>query len=408
MPLFRYKSIAGSGEVTNGELDAADKAAVVSNLRQQGHIPVKIEAAGRWSFAGSGFLQQEVFASGGISADEISTLTREVATLLGAGLTLERSLEILAGLGLKPKVKKVVDSVLEQVRGGTSLADALDLQKGAFPKYYRSMVRAGEAGSTLETVLRRLADFMEQSRALSRNVRSALIYPIFLLVTAGISVVVLITYVVPTFQPLFDDAGAKIPVITQIVIGFGDLARVYWWIPLLLGLLGGLGIRLHMARPAGRLWWHAKLLRLPLIGGLWTRIDVARFSRTLATLLSNGVPLLAALALVKDVLGNAALGNAVSEAEPEVKAGRGLSKPLSETGLFPDLALQLLQVGEESGHLEDMLFKLADIYDQESQASIQRMLALLVPVLTLGLGVLIALIISSILLALFSINQLVV
>lgn len=408
MPLFRYKSIAGSGDVIKGELDASDEAAVVSSLRQQGHIPVKIEAAGKWSFSGSGFLQQEVFGSGGISADEISTLTREVATLLGAGLTLERSLEIMASLDLAPKVKKVLDSVLEQVRGGRSFADALDQQEGAFPKYYRSMIRAGEAGSSLETVLRRLADFMEQSRNLSRTVRSALIYPIFLLVTAGASVTILLTYVVPTFQPLFDDAGAQIPLITQIVIGVGELARTYWWLPLLSVLIGGLAIRLHMARPAGRLWWHAQLLRLPLVGGLWTRIDVARFSRTLATLLANGVPMLAALTLVKEVLGNAALSDAVKQAEPEVKAGRGLSKPLTETGLFPSLALQLLQVGEESGHLEDMLFKLADIYDQESQASIQRMLALLVPVLTLGLGVLIALIISSILLALFSINQLVV
>lgn len=407
MPLFRYKSIAGSGEVIKGELDAADKAAVVQSLRQKGHIPVKIESAGRWSFTDSGFLQQEVFASGGVSAEEVSTLTREIATLLGAGLTLERALEILAGLGLKPKVKRVVETVLEEVRGGSSLADALDRQQGAFPRYYRSMVRAGEAGSSLETVLRRLADFMEQSRELSRKVRSALIYPVFLLVTAGVSVIILLTYVVPTFQPLFDDAGAKIPLVTKMVIAVGDISRAYWWVPPFLLLGGGLLVRLHMARPAGRLWWHGLLLKLPLLGGLWTRIDVARFSRTLATLLSNGVPLLTALTLVREVLGNAALARAVGAAEPEVKAGRGLARPLTETGLFPDLALQLLQVGEESGHLEDMLFKLADIYDQESQASIQRMLALLVPVLTLGLGVLIALIISSILLALFSINQLV-
>lgn len=407
MTLYRYRSIAGSGEVVSGELDVADEAAVVGRLREQGQIPVKIEAAGRWSFAASGFLKQEVLAGGGISAEEVSTLTREIATLLGAGLTLERTLDILTGLKLRPRVKKVVESVLEEVRGGASLADALDRQKGAFPSYYKSMVRAGEAGASLETVLSRLADFMERSLNLSRTVRAALIYPVFLLVTAGISVIILLTYVVPTFQPLFDDAGSKIPLVTQVVIGFGEISRAYWWLLPLALLLAGLSIRLHMRRPAGRLWWHGRLLKLPLIGGLWTRIEVARFSRTLGTLLSNGVALLSALALVKEVLGNATLRDAVARAELEVKAGRGLSRPLSETNRFPDLAVQLLQVGEESGHLEDMLFKLADIYDQESQAGIQRLLALLVPVLTLGLGVLIALIISSILLALFSINQLV-
>jgi len=217
---------------------------------------------------------------------------------------------------------------------------------------------------------------------------------------------VLLTYVVPTFKPLFDNAGTKLPFATQIVIGAGTLFGQYWWVLTLVVLVSVIAVRAHLATPSGRLWWHERWLKIPVFGTLSTKINVARFSRTLGTLLANGVTLVSALTLVKDVLGNVALAAAVERAAPDVKAGRGLAEPLSETGVFPILAVQLLSVGEESGHLEPMLMKLADIYDQETKAAVQRMLALLVPVVTLGLGALIAFIISSILLALYSINEL--
>ena len=404
MPQFRYKSVAESGEIVEGRLDAADRSAVVARLHQLGHVPVRIEpVASGFSLH---FLQREVFAERQASRLDIVTLTREIATLLAAGLPLDRALEILRDLTKKPALKKLVQRILEQVRGGGSLADALEREGRAFPDYYRSMVRAGEAGATLEAVLTRLADFMERGQAIRSSVRSALIYPVFLLVTAGLSVFVLLIYVIPTFKPMFDDAGADLPLATRLVIGMGDFMQQAWWLLALGFLLLYLVAKAVLARPAIRLWWHGRLLRLPLIGSLWLRIDVGRFSRTLGTLLSNGVPLLTALPLVRDVMGNLALAGAIDVTIPDVRAGKGLADPLAGKNVFPDLAIQLLRVGEESGHLEDMLLKLAEIYDQETTTAVRRMLAMLVPLLTLGLGVVIAFIILSILLALFSINEL--
>lgn len=404
MPVFHYKSVAESGEVVEGQLEASDQSAVVVRLQRQGQMPLKVEAAG--SGFSLDFLKKDISFRSGARPGEITTLTRQIATLLGAGLPLDRALEILLELAGAEQQRRMVGRILDDVRGGATLADALDKEEGSFPVYYRSMVRAGEVGATLEAVLTRLADFMERSQALRANLRSALIYPTILLLVAGISVVVLLTFVVPTFEPMLADAGAEIPLPTQMVILAGDLFSNFWWAMLLGLLVLVLGVQAMLARPASRLWLHGRLLRLPLLGTVWTKVDVARFARTLSTLLSNGVTLISALALTREVLGNAALAEILQRIEPDVKAGRGLAEPLAESGLFPILAVQLLRVGEESGHLEDMLAKLADIYEDESRTSIQRALALLVPILTLSLGVLIAFIISSILLALFSINEL--
>ncbi|MDJ0944589.1 MAG: type II secretion system F family protein [Kiloniellales bacterium] len=405
MPTFHYKSVAESGEVVEGQLEASDQTAAVARLQRLGHVPLKIDSAA--SGLSLDFLKQDVSFRRGLGTRDITTVTRQVATLLGAGLPLDRALDILVEMAEQAPQRRLVAKIVEEVRGGATLADALDKQEETFPVYYRSMVRAGEAGATLEAVLGRLADFMERSQAMRAQVRSSLIYPTILLVFAGLSLAVMLTFVVPTFKPLLDDAGTELPLSTQIVIAAGDVFEAYWWLMLLGAVAAFFGARAALARPATRLWCHRHLLRLPLAGQLWVKIDVARFARTLSTLLSNGVVLLSALALTRDVLSNAALADLLGRIEPDVKAGRGLAEPLAESGLFPILAVQLLRVGEESGHLEEMLAKLAEIYDADAATTIQRLLALLVPMLTLGLGLLIAFIIASILMALFSINELV-
>jgi general secretion pathway protein F len=267
-------------------------------------------------------------------------------------------------------------------------------------------VRAGEAGGSLDEVLARIAGFLDQAEALSEQVKSALIYPILVLAIAGLSIGVLLTVVLPQFTPLFEGADAELPLLTQILIGLGDFMQRYRW-ALALGLIATVWlVRRQWRRPASRARIDAWLLRLPLVGPLVAKIDTARFARTLGTLLANGVPVLSALAIVQDSLGNASLRQAVADASTGVKEGRGLAEPLGRSNLIPTLAVHLLSVGERSGRLEPMLMKIADVFDREVRGTIERLMALLVPAITIALGLIIALIIGAIMMAILSTYQL--
>jgi general secretion pathway protein F len=275
-----------------------------------------------------------------------------------------------------------------------------------FTRAYVSLVRAGEAGGGLDDVLARLADYLENAEKLAEQVKSALVYPIILLVMAGLSIVVLLTVVVPQFTPLFENAGAELPVLTRIVVGAGDLMQRYWWLLLVaLALLWWLARR-QMQRSESRARIDRWLLRVPLLGGLLTRLDTARLARTLGTLLANGVPILNALSIATQTIGNAALREALGETATAVKEGKGVADPLARTRRFPPLAVRLIAVGERSGHLEAMLLKIADIYDGEVRSTVDRLMSLLVPVLTLVLGAIIATIIGAVMMAILSAYEL--
>ncbi len=385
-------------------MEAGSQSAVISRLHDLGHVPIHAEEIARGTLAS--WLTRDLFAGRAVSRKRVGLVTRELATLLGAGLPLDRSFEILVELAEKENVRTLLARVLDGVRGGASLADAMAAQGGTFPPFYVSMVRAGESGGALESVLARLADFLEKSQATLESVRSALIYPAILLGMAGLSLVVLLTVVVPEFKPLFEDAGEALPAATQAIIVVGEVLGRYGWL-IALGVIGLVwALRRQLADPAFRFRWDGLMLGLPLFGDLVRKIQVARFSRTLGTLLENGVTLLSALAIVKETLGNAVMARAVEGLAAGLKEGQGLAGPLAVAGVFPNLAVQLVRVGEETGQLEDMLIKMADIYDRESQRTIQRLLSLLVPVLTIGLGFLIAGIIASVLVAFLSVNEL--
>jgi general secretion pathway protein F len=267
-------------------------------------------------------------------------------------------------------------------------------------------VRAGEAGGSLDDVLAQLAQYLDQAEALAEQVRSALVYPIVLLVMAGLSILVLLTVVVPQFMPLFESAGAELPLLTRIVIAAGDGAQRYWWLILIgLALLVWL-VRRQLREPQSRARIDRVALRLPLLGGLLAKIDTARLARTLGTLLANGVPLLNALAIARETLGNAVLREALCETASAVKERRGPAAPRARAGPFPPLAIPLLSVGERSGHLDAMLLKIAEIFDRETRSTIERLMTLLVPVLTIVLGALIATIIGAVLAAILSAYQL--
>jgi general secretion pathway protein F len=333
-------------------------------------------------------------------------MTRELATLLDAGLTLDHSLRLMIDLVEGDALPHLLEDLLQQVQGGSSLADALARHENAFSQTYISMVRAGEAGGSLDEVLARIAGFLDRAEALSEQVKSALIYPILVLAIAGLSITVLLTVVLPQFTPLFEGADTELPLLTRTLIGLGDFMQRYWW-ALALGLLAAVWLaRRQWRRPASRARIDACLLRLPLLGPLVAKIDTARFARTLGTLLANGVPVLNALAIVQDSLGNASLRQAVADASTGVKEGRGLAEPLGQSKLFPALVLHLLSVGERSGRLEPMLMKIADVFDREVHSTIDRLMALLVPAMTITLGVIIALIIGAIMMAILQTYQL--
>jgi general secretion pathway protein F len=367
-----------------------------------GYVPLRVDETA----AGGGFL-----GLGGrrprLSQDDIAILTREIATLLRAGLPLDRALEIIIQLSDSAAVRDLVGQIREDVRAGATLHGAMAARYGVFSRLYLNMVRAGEASGALGTVMARLTEFMERAKELRETVRSALIYPSILVLVAAISVVVLLVFVVPQFSQMFEDSGKALPLATQVVIGAGEFITGYWWTLLLGGYLAYLFMRRQMARPESRYRWDRWFLSLPLLGGLLARIEVARFTRTLGTLLANGVTLLSALTIVKETLTNTYMAERLDGVVAQLREGKGLGRPLLETGVFPGLAVHMVMVGEETGRLQEMLIQVADVFDREVQTAVKRMLSLLEPAMILGLALVIGGIIMSILVAILSVNELV-
>lgn len=405
MPLYRYEAVDAGGEVVKAELNAPSQDEVIGKLREQGLLPLSVQEEG------GGWLAREfrlpLLSRGSrVPTAMLVAFTQQLAQLLHAGLPLDRALTTLISVNSEGPMRKMLSRIQEEVRGGSNLADAMEAQSGLFSRLYLNMVRAGEASGSLEVVLARLAEFMERAKALRETVTSALIYPAVLLATAGISLIVLLTYVVPQFQQLFAQAGQTLPLSTRIVIAAGNVLKYYWWVG-----VGGIVVligyfRQQFSSPAKRYRWDRLLLRLPLIGDLIAKVETARLSRTLGTLLRNGVPLLTALGIVKETITNQVLAEAIGRVADNLKAGQSLAEPLLEQGAFPALAIHMIRVGEETGQLDEMLVQVADTYDGEVQTTVKRLLALMEPVMILGLGVLIAAIIMSILVAIINVNNL--
>ena len=363
-------------------------------LREKGHVPLRAEA--RDGGSSKSLLSREITLFKPVGNKDLVLFTREIATLLTAGLTLERSLEVLIEVVGKDAVRKILSNLLDAVRGGAKLSDALALQPGVFPAHYVSLVRAGEAGGNLDQVLTRLADHVERAEAIAQDVRSALLYPCILLLMACFAIAVLMTVVIPEFEVLFEDAGDALPAATKLVMGTANFLETYW--PFL-----SIGIALLVLV---RRVWHGVRLRIPVFGDFERKVQVARFCRTLGTLASNGVSLINGLKIVRETIGNMVISEAIDTVAVRIREGRSLAGQLAETAGFPELAVHLVRVGEETGSLDSMLLKVADIYDREVQVAVKRMIALLVPILTVGLGLAIAGIIASVLTALLSLNEL--
>jgi general secretion pathway protein F len=411
MPIYRYKAVDASGDVAVGELEAANEGEIVERLRDQGMLPMEVDAAaaraGARGAPAAPRARRGWFVPKRVTRDHLGNITRELATLLRAGLPLDRALEVLIQLAPTPPVATLLQQIRDDVRGGKSLSQALDARRDVFSRFYVNIVRAGEAGGALGVVLARLADTMERNKELRESVTAALIYPAILIMVAVLSVMILLAWVVPQFEQTFAQAGKALPFATQVVVVAGKFVRTWWWAIILGVVLFAMFMRRHLARPAARRRWDARVLSMPLIGDLIVKVEVARFARTLSTLLGNGVTLLAGLGIVKETLGNVILAGALDGVTARLREGKGFGAPLAETGLYPRLATQMILVGEESGRLEEMLTRVAEVYDREVQVSIKRLLAFLEPALILGLAVLIGGIVFSILLGVMGMSELV-
>lgn len=403
MSQFRYRALTRSGEVVIGEMTAHSAAAVIERLQDQGQIPVHVDevAAGGWA----NWLKLDLTTLGKPSHHDLAIFMHELAALIRASVPVDRALDILIRLAHTRRLRRLLTQVQARVRGGATLADAF-AAGGGFPKLYVSMIRAGETGGMLEQSLTRLAEFVAKFHSLRETVKSALVYPLILLTVAGATLVVIMTAVVPRFEPLFRDAGVALPVPTQILMSASNFLRSYGWALLIVPCLIFLALPyLRKSRPV-TYRWHAGLLRAPLFGDLVTKIETARFSRTLGSLLGNGVPLPTAIAITRETLTNLVLADALDAVASRLKEGGGLSDLLEKSGVFPELSVHLSRLGEETGHLEEMLIHQADIFDREAQRTIDRLMALFVPALTIGLGFLVGGIIMSVLVALLRVNDL--
>jgi general secretion pathway protein F len=405
MAFFQYRAADQGGKVVEGVMEADAERSVILRLREMGCVPLRIAVPSERAI-GARRQQVPLFTKRKVNQQQLLQFTRELGALLAAGLPLDRSLSILGGMVEGGELSKIVRSLVEAVRAGKSLAVSMGEHPDVFPKIYVNMIRAGEAGGILESVLRYLTEYMESTLALKEDIKSALIYPLILATAAGISLIVLFVFVIPKFAAIFRDNGKALPWITKVVIGFSQFLAEYGWILLVVLCAAVVGALFYVRSAEGRSEWDRLSLRSPLFGDLLRKFETARFSRTLAALLKGGVPLLDALGTVQGVIGNRLLARAISQVQARVREGKGMARPLGDSGLFPPLALNMIAVGEETGKLESMLAEVAGYYDQEVKRSTKRMMALLEPVLILAMGLIIGIVVISMLLAIFSINDL--
>lgn len=399
VPLFYYKALTEDDKSIEGQMEAGTDQLVITRLQEMGYFPVSIQSAAESELTSHRLFSKE------LSQVEILLFTQKLAVMLKAGLTLDDALVLLIETADSSNLKAMLEKVTSAIHNGVALSDALQQNSVSFDSFYMNTLRAGEASGSLDVVLARLAAHLEQSHAVRKNVQAALIYPTVLVAVASITLLILLVYVVPQFQALFEDMGQALPLPTQVVIAIADSIKHYGWIVFIALFLMSIFIKRMLHDAEKRKPLDALILRLPLISEMIIRLEVARFSRTLATLLNNGVPMLSALTVVAGSLNNTKVRHAINKVKDNVHEGKGLAVALRKQVIFPPMAVQLIRVGEETGELVAMLDQVADIYDVELRDSIQRFLTLLEPLLIIGLGIIIAGIIISVLLAILSLND---
>ena len=400
MPEFSYRAVKNSGELVQGTLVAESEPALLAQLRRMGYMPIHVGA--KDGSVGTRWLR---LTRRGPSTQDRLVFARQLATLVRAGIPLDRSLTLCRDLAEKPALRAVIDDTLKELRSGQSLAHSLAANQRFFPPLYVAMVRAGEASGTLPAVLDRLVEFEEFSAELRGYLISALIYPIVLLAVGSVAIAFLLGFVVPRFAQIFEEAGKELPLPTQVLMDVSEAFRNYGWLAALIIVAAVVLVGRWVRTESGRLRWDKLRLKAPLLGDVSLKLEIARFAKTMGTLLAQAVPIISALRLTREVLSNRRVASAVEPLIQGVKRGQGLAAPLAETGLFPALAVQLMTLGEQTGKLDSMLLELAAIYDREVRVATKRLVALVEPAVILAMGLVVGTIVISTLLAIVSINE---
>ncbi|MCF8067807.1 MAG: type II secretion system inner membrane protein GspF [Desulfobacterales bacterium] len=404
MPVFEYKAFDINGKTVPGIIEADNPVTARQKLRTQKIYPVSVnEAYGSRTKKNLRTYVSRPFSR--VRPDDITIMTRQLSTLVGAGFPLVSAFDALIPQTGSDQLKKSLAKIKDSIVEGKSFANALSLYPGLFPSFYINMVQAGETSGTLEIVLDHLAVITEKQQDLKNRIKAALTYPIFMALLCSGVLFFLLTYIVPTIVGIFTDMDQVLPAPTLLLVGFSSFIKSYWW-----ALLVFLGILLtaigyFKKTETGQRFIHKSMFTLPFLGPLIRKLAVARFSRTLGSLLENGVSMLTAMDIVKNIVGNVLISNAVEKASGEVGKGQGLGVSLDEDKVFPDLSIQMIQVGEQSGELEPMLYKIADVYEKEAAASILKMTSMLEPVMILVMGGIVLFIVLSVCLPILNMNR---
>jgi len=407
MATFCYKAIDKKGNEMTGVVDAENETIAIAEVKNLGYFPIKIYEAAKRSERRAGKKKKGIseFYIGGVKNKELVVFTRQLSTLIDAGLPLLRSLSILQAQ-LKPsKLRDITEEMIEDIQAGTTFSEALARHPKVFDRLYVNMVRAGEIGGMLEVVLNRLADYAEKRQALKRRVRGAMIYPVAVLIIAAGVVGFLMVRVVPVFAGIYKDFGGDLPGPTQFLVLVSDFMVMSWWL-LLVYISGTLILfKILFKIPIIQRGRDHLVLKVPMIKSLVVKIAVARFSRTLGTLIASGVPILQALKIVKETIGNIVIQNAIDHVHDSIKEGETIAAPLEEARVFPAMVVNMIDVGEETGSLDAMLMKVADTYDAEVEAAVAALLTMMEPVMVVFLGFIVGYIVVALYLPIFMLGD---
>ncbi len=400
MATFFFRAVASDGKVRTGSLSGDNERLIARELRKQGLTPIYVGVAPK----GASYEIKLPSFSGGKRRD-VLFFTQELSTLLNSGVPLDRALSITAELTERHGFRFIVLDVLRVLKGGKTLADSLATHPDYFTDLYINMVRAGEASGALGSIFERLSEFERTRDDLRSYIISSMIYPALLATVGMASVLVLLTFVVPRFATIFQDSTMKIPVPTQIMMQASYIVRTYWWMGAGSAAALLIGWRAYTNTPAGRIWWDGARLRIPLLGDAMLKAETSRFARGMATLVANSVPLVQSIGIAAATLNNRTISGALAGVAMGVKRGEGIAAPMRRAGVFPPLASHLLTVGEETGHLDTMFARMADIYENDTRASIRRFTSVFEPLIILVMGIVVGALILSMLLAITSIND---